>query len=258
MILNMMIHFSHQQSTQPFCIFKLPDGRVIDLNRATRPDSDYHVYNAQLNYDFYVNLCKDASVPCNGQNYAGVATYTRGSELMCGTYMAGKSIADNYQISLIDSSKPELGVTVQVNNGERFMNKQESMKITMNCKPNGDPVKSFSFLGEVTTQTSISYEFTMDTPHSCIVEDVPLGGLGYFGLTMLIIFILFLLYFIIGYFLNTLVLKKSEGWGISQLPQFEFWKNVLLLSWEGILLIKDGIQLVIFKYILKRSVYNAI
>nr|CAG4708960.1 unnamed protein product [Naegleria fowleri] len=247
-----------QQQSQPFCIFKTSDGRTIDINRAMKQDSDYHVYNAKLNYDFYVNLCKDASVACDGKNYAGVATYKRGTELLCGTYMAGKSIAENYQISLIDTNKPELGVIVQVNGGERFMNKQENMKITMNCKPNADPDKTFTFLGEVTKDSTISYEFSMDTPHSCIVDELPLGGLGYFGLAMLILFILFILYFIIGYFLNTLVFKKSEGWGISQLPQFEFWKNAIMLAWEGILFIKEGIQLLIFKYILKRTVYNAI
>ena len=137
------------------------------------------------------------------------------------------------------------------------MNKYEQMKITMNCaQKEGELV----FLQEIFTETYISYEFKIDTPYSCIEggDSDNLGGLGYLGLVLILLIVLLGLYFAIGYFVNCLVLNKEGGWKYTQLPQFKIWKTIFELAWEGILFIKEGIQTLIFKFILKRAVYDQI
>ena len=243
-------------NTQEFCVYQLPDGRTIDLNRATK-DTDYSTFDSKLNYYFYLNICKDAAMQCNGNSYGGVIMSKTSTEtsMTCATYMSGKTTASNYAISLIDTNQPDLGVVLTVTGGELFMGKTEQMKITMNCASD----EKLTFIKEnYVGNNLLNYEFAMNTPYSCIVVDKPIGDLGILGLILVLLIVLFVLYFLVGYILNATVFKKDNGWKLSQLPQYSFWKNVIGLFWEGILFMKEGVQSLIFKYVLRRAVYNVL
>ncbi|EFC39078.1 predicted protein [Naegleria gruberi] len=244
--------------SQAFCIHTLSDGRTIDLNRATKSSADYFLYDKDTNYYFYMNICKDALKSCDGQSYGGVA-YTKdpGAESeFCATYMSGSTSEQNYQISLINSQKPELGVVLVVRGGEKVLTRTQQMKITMNCAKS---VGDLKFVQENFVDSNIVFEFSLDTPAACIVtDDNNLGGLGYLGLALLLIIIIMILYFAIGYIVNCLALNKEGGWSYTQLPQFKYWKLLFQLAWEGCLFIKEGIQSLIFKFILRRAIYDQI
>jgi hypothetical protein len=60
-IFFILIFLSHQQRS-PFCILKVSDKEIIDLNNATFTE-DFYLMGTAI-YDFYINICQNVNKEC--------------------------------------------------------------------------------------------------------------------------------------------------------------------------------------------------
>ncbi|KAL9656299.1 hypothetical protein ABK040_007912 [Willaertia magna] len=221
------------QENKDYCVYKLPDGRIIDLNRATK-DTYYNVHDSKLNYNFYINICDDAKKQCNGAKYGGIAL---GPDDACATHFTGPTTESNYKIELLDSTQPEKGVKLTVSGGEVFMGRAESMVVNMNCDSSKEEL---TFIKEDFLEKSIVYQFNLNSKYGCIVtNDLPLGQFGVGGLLLVLSFVALLLYFIIG---GVLLKFKFQKTGIEIIPNVNFWKDLPFLLKDGVMLPVDLIK----------------
>ncbi len=241
------------------CIFSTPLGY---LNLNTLQNAYDHIDDSAKDGEtYYVNICKSA-LQCDGgaKNYAAKM---KDKDNKC--VMLGSADSNSISISYIAPSSPDAGVVLEFTNGDPYYedftesNVIRRAKIQLACDPSGpksNVLQNFNYIMQTVDrdkpQLYRTYLFGATSYYACPGTYIPptfaqeFFGFSPFALIFfLTLFIVPILYVIIGSIVNAAIRKKRTVLEI--LPNTSFWKDLPLLIKDGVMLIVLGFKLCIFK-----------
>lgn len=253
------IHNQYQFNTAT-CIFSTPLG-YLNLN-ALQNTNDHIRSSPKDGETYYLNICKSAYQCDSGQkNYAGKMKDQDGKCVMLGSVDP-----NSISISYIAPASPDAGVILEFTNGDSYFEAFTGntvirrVRIQLNCDasaPQNNVLNNFNFVMQAVDrdkppQVYRTYLFEASTYYACPGTYTPptfvqefLGFSPFALICFLALFIIPILYVIIGSIINAAIRKKRTVLEI--LPNTIFWKQLPFLIKDGVLLIVLGFKLCIYK-----------
>ncbi|KAL0489945.1 M6PR [Acrasis kona] len=216
------------------------DKGLVDLNLLSKTfsvGSFANVYTYEVNvcgpateFTEYENDC-ESTVP-NAKGYRIQSTFMRTSCVP----IANANVAD-VKLSLIDNDSSK-GVKV-----EHSPFTHEGVKRSLSFEVICDPKADQDQIQSVST-TDEEYLFKVTSSKACpdpssVKQRKPIGELGYGGLLMVLLVVVFVLYFIIGSIVCKFAFKKE---GKEIIPNVDFWTSLPGLVVDGPMLFVDLIK----------------
>lgn len=209
--------------------------------------------DAPGDWKYLINYCKGVGQQCSedtkdkGKNFKAIQQH---KFMPYCYYLAAEQTIDDTKWEAIDKSSPNAGVTLTYTKGETtdpMGGKVRQTGITIKCdeKATGT-TPNVEFVREQDDTSVIEYFFEATSQYGCPVKGSgpsnggkPLGELGVLGLFMILGFVGFLAYFIIGLLVCKFALKKT---GMEIIPNVYFWMDFPFLLKDGLMLPIDVIQ----------------